>query len=210
MWRVGYETADPRYTQDNLQEAGQDDDRQGFGETRRVAGQHDRHGDGHRRRRAGNLRARPAEHRCKETDRNGAVEPRGCSHSRRDAKAESDGERHHHGSDTTREIAAQRFETVVHAETISHARDLLAHLRIRHRQSRPREHEGISATALTSSRTAQPNGYTCPHVPKNRAREPVALKARVCPIRMVWCGKVSTCGWRGVPRDPRFAGRAGP
>ena len=34
-------------------------------------------------------------------------------------------------------------------------------------------------------------------------RGPGALKAWVCPIRMVWCGQVLLRCWRGVPRDLR-------
>ena len=118
MRRVSHETADLRHAQKHLQEAREDDDRQGFGEARRVAGEHDRHGDGHRRGRTGNLRARTAEHGCEEADRDGAVEPGGRTHPGGDAKAESNGQRHHHGGDAAEEIAAQRLEVVAHAETI--------------------------------------------------------------------------------------------
>jgi len=113
--RVGHETPDPRYAQKHLQEARQDHDRQGFGEAVRVAGEHDRHGDAHRRRRTGYLRARAAEYRCEEADRNGAIEPGRCAHPRGDAEAEGNGQRHHHRGDAAEHIAAQSVEVVVQA-----------------------------------------------------------------------------------------------
>ena len=105
MRRVSHETADLRHAQKHLQEARKDDDRQGFGEARRVAGEHDRHCDGHRCRRTGYLRARAAEHRREETDRDGAIEPGRRAHPRGDAEAEGNGQRHHHRGDPAEDVA---------------------------------------------------------------------------------------------------------
>ena len=90
MRSVGHEAAYPGDAEKHLQEARHDDNRQGFAQAVGVTGQDHRHGDGHRCGGTGNLRARAAEHRREETDRDRSVES-GCrAHPRGDTEPEGD------------------------------------------------------------------------------------------------------------------------
>ena len=168
--RVGHETANPRYAQKHLQQARQDHDRQRLAEAVRMAGQDDRHGDAHRRSRTGYLRARAAEHRCEETDRDGAIEP-GCrAHPRGDAEAEGNGQRHHHRGDAAEDIAAQSVEVVVQAEPIhpSRAPPVIPGTGIIHDRGRVRQ-AAARAGSCADSRHSPLKTYWAPRQQQDRA-----------------------------------------
>lgn len=119
MRSVGHEAPDPGNAKKHLQEARHDDDRQGFAQAVCVTGQDHRHGDGHRRGGAGNLRARAAEHRGEEPDRDRSVESCCRAHPRSNTEPEGDRKRHHHRRHATEDVAAQRVRTILHSETTS-------------------------------------------------------------------------------------------
>ena len=113
---IDHEAADPRYAHKHLQQAGQNDHRQGFGDSGRVAGDDHHHGDGHWHRGARYLGPRATEHRREKTDRDQTVQAGSRTHARRDAQGQHERKRHHHGGEAAKEIPAKRMEIVVHVQ----------------------------------------------------------------------------------------------
>ena len=73
-----------------------------------------RHGDYHRARGAGDLAAGATEHRCEEPHRDRAVHAGSRPQTGRHAKGQRHGQRHDHGSNTAKQIAAQGLQIVMY------------------------------------------------------------------------------------------------